>query len=321
MVKVLFIAGWQRSGTTVAGNVLGSIPGAMHIGELHYLWMKQHPAGFECGCGRIIFDCPEWKPVFDQLAMTTEKRYAIRQLRRDAWRNEHVPARYREWKRGRVDLAYPRVVAELYHALVAQTGASVVVDSTKNASDALAVSLAPGVDMHLLHVVRDPRAAAYSAMQEKVHGSDASGLALKQFSASRNTFHWDTRNLLIERRVKPTLGADRYRRVRYEDLMNSPRSAFGEVAEWMGLDPASMPFTDASSLRMVTSHTVMGNPNRHGDGETTLRPDTRWVGRLGRRDRVVAGAMAAPLMLRYGYPLRSAAVKVDGPLTSSRTGG
>ncbi len=34
MVKVLYIAGWQRSGTTVAGNVLGSTPGAMHIGEL-----------------------------------------------------------------------------------------------------------------------------------------------------------------------------------------------------------------------------------------------------------------------------------------------
>ena len=59
MVKVLFIAGWQRSGTTVAGNVLGSAPGAAHIGELHYLWMKEHPAGFECGCGELIFECPE----------------------------------------------------------------------------------------------------------------------------------------------------------------------------------------------------------------------------------------------------------------------
>jgi hypothetical protein len=311
MVKVLFIAGWQRSGTTVAGNVLGSIPGAMHIGELHYLWMKQHPAGFECGCGRIIFDCPAWKPVFDELSMTTEKRYAIRQLRRDHWRNDDVPARFREWRRGRVDLAYPRAVAELYGALVASTGASVVVDSTKNASDALAVSLAPGVDMHLLHVVRDPRAAAYSGMQEKVHGSDASGLALKQFSATRNTFHWDVRNLLIERRVKPTLGEDRYRRVRYEDLMASPREAFGEIADWVGLDPASMPFTGDSSLRMVQSHTVMGNPNRHVDGETSLRTDSRWVDKLGGRDRVVVNALAAPLMVRYGYPLRSASAKID----------
>ena len=79
MVKVLHIAGWQRSGTTVAGNVLGSTPGAMHIGELHYLWMKEHPAGFECGCDELIFECSVWKPVFDELEIMTEKRYEIRQ--------------------------------------------------------------------------------------------------------------------------------------------------------------------------------------------------------------------------------------------------
>ena len=66
---------------------------------------------------------------------------------------------------------------------------------------------------------------------------------MKQFSASRNTFHWDVRNLLIERRVKPTLGEGRYRRVRYEDLMADPREAFGEIVDWVGLDRDSMPFT------------------------------------------------------------------------------
>jgi len=304
MVKVLFIAGWLRSGTTVAGNVLGSTPGAMHIGELNYLWMKEHPAGFECGCGELIFECPVWKPVLDELEMTTEKRYRIRQLRRESWRNDDVPSRYREWRRGQLDLAYPRALGEFYRAVVDQTGASVVVDCTKNPSDALAASLAPDIDLHLLQLVRDPRAAAYSGMQEKSHGSDSSGHAMKQFSASRNTFHWDVRNLLIERRVKPTLGVDRYRRVRYEDLMGNPREAFGEIADWVGLDHAAMPFTAESSLRMVRSHTVMGNPNRHTDGITTLKADTRWMDKLGRRDRMVTTALASPLMLRYGYPLR-----------------
>ena len=33
-VKVLFIAGWGRSGSTLVGNVLGSVDGLVHLGEL-----------------------------------------------------------------------------------------------------------------------------------------------------------------------------------------------------------------------------------------------------------------------------------------------
>jgi hypothetical protein len=69
---------------------------------------------------------------------------------------------------------------------------------------------------------------------------------------------------------------------------------------------------------MVRSHTVMGNPNRHSEGDSTLRVDSRWVDKLGRRDRVMTTALAAPLMLRYGYPLRSRAVRAREPVTPSQ---
>jgi hypothetical protein len=305
MVKVLFIAGWLRSGTTVTGNVLGSAPSAEHIGELNYLWMKVHPAGFECGCGNILWQCPLWKPVLDRLRISQERRYEIRQLRRDSWRNGDVPARYLDWRRGRVDLAYPRVLGEVYRAVAEESGARLVIDCTKNVSDALAAALAPDVDLHLLHVVRDPRAAAFSSKQQKVHGSDAHGIPMKQLSASRNTFHWDVRNLLIERCARPAVAPGRYRRVRYEDLMGSPRSAFGEVAQWAGLGPDELPFTDESTIRVAGSHTVMGNPNRHDVGrELELRTDTRWVDGLGERDVWAATLLGSPLMARYGYPYR-----------------
>lgn len=305
MVKVVFIAGWLRSGTTVIGNVLGSAPDAEHIGELNYLWMKVHPAGFECGCGNILWQCPLWKPVLDRLGISRERRYEIRQLRRDSWRNEDVPARYWDWRRGRVDPAYPRVLGEVYRGVAEQSGASVVVDCTKNVSDALAAALAPDVDLHLLHVVRDPRAAAFSSMQQKVHGSDASGIPMKQLSSLHNTFHWDVRNLLIERCARPAVAPGRYLRVRYEDLMATPRDGFGEIAAWAGLDPAGLPFTGESTIRIESSHTVMGNPNRHDvDREVALRADRRWVDGLPDRDLWTTTAVASPLMARYGYPYR-----------------
>ena len=36
--RILYITGWLRSGSTVLGNVLGELPGVLHVGELHYLW-------------------------------------------------------------------------------------------------------------------------------------------------------------------------------------------------------------------------------------------------------------------------------------------
>ena len=102
--------------------------------------------------------------------------------------------------------------------------------------------------------------------------------------------------------------------------MANPREAFGEIIDWVGLDRGSMPFTEESTLRMVRSHTVMGNPNRHTEVESTLRVDSRWVDKLGRRDRVMTTALGSPLMLRYGYPLRSKAAAAGVPVTPSQRG-
>ena len=39
-LKVLFIAGTSRSGSTLLGQLLGQIDGFIHIGELRQLWKK-----------------------------------------------------------------------------------------------------------------------------------------------------------------------------------------------------------------------------------------------------------------------------------------
>lgn len=39
-VKVLYIAGWGRSGSTILDNVLGQVEGFFSGGELSYLWER-----------------------------------------------------------------------------------------------------------------------------------------------------------------------------------------------------------------------------------------------------------------------------------------
>lgn len=37
-IRVLYIVGSGRSGSTIIGNILGRIEGFSHVGELRYIW-------------------------------------------------------------------------------------------------------------------------------------------------------------------------------------------------------------------------------------------------------------------------------------------
>ena len=62
-VKVLYIAGWGRSGSTILTNLLGQVPGFFSGGELRYLWERNLAGGHECGCGEAFLDCKIWSRV------------------------------------------------------------------------------------------------------------------------------------------------------------------------------------------------------------------------------------------------------------------
>ncbi len=65
-MKVIYITGWLRSGSTILGNVLNELPGVLHAGELHYLWkngMLDSGTNSLCGCGEQIRQCALWSSV------------------------------------------------------------------------------------------------------------------------------------------------------------------------------------------------------------------------------------------------------------------
>jgi hypothetical protein len=59
-MKVLYIAGWGRSGTTILDNIVGSYDSAFTTGELYYLWRRGLNQGRSCGCGTKLPHCRTW---------------------------------------------------------------------------------------------------------------------------------------------------------------------------------------------------------------------------------------------------------------------
>src|SRR3712207_9390131 len=55
----------------------------------------------------------------------------------------------------------------LYEAIGTVTESRVIVDSSKEPAHGFAMSMVPNLDFYVLHLIRDPRAAAYSWLKKK----------------------------------------------------------------------------------------------------------------------------------------------------------
>lgn len=305
MVKVLYVAGWGRSGTTILDNVLSSYGPVFSVGELHYLWRRGLAAGRRCGCGARIPKCPLWRKVLRaaygddppdprRTADLQDRVARVRHTRRLA-----AGARTPE------TVAYQDLVARLYRAVAEVTGAELVVDSSKLPSGAAVLAGMPGVEPYLVHVVRDPRAVAYSWMRPTLQLDRPKPRLMQQHGAVESTTRWLTWNWLTEGVARAYPG--RYRRLRYESFAADPQATAEELLRFTGVVPDGGPFRDRRTVELAGNHTVSGNPGRFRTGLVVLQADEAWRRDQPAMPRIVSTALSLPLLHRYGYRIRTTA--------------
>ena len=66
-VRVLYVAGTGRSGSTLVSTILGHLPGVFSAGELRFLWLRGVTQDQMCGCGARFSACPVWVDVMADL--------------------------------------------------------------------------------------------------------------------------------------------------------------------------------------------------------------------------------------------------------------
>jgi Sulfotransferase family len=300
-VKVLYIAGWGRSGTTILDNILGSYDSVFTCGELFYLWRRGLAEGRRCGCGEPVRRCATWREILHVAYAGGKPR-----PRHTAAVQRRV-ARVRDTRRlARAELTgeaarYRDEMHRLYAAIGAVTGAELIVDSSKTPAGAAVLARISQIDSYLLHMVRDPRAVAYSWMRPKAQTDVAVRRNMQPHGAAESTLHWMAWNLLIEELARGAF-AGRSRRLRYEDFVAAPHDTLRSLLGFTGGGCEAGPFQDEATVRLRANHTVSGNPGRFRTGTIALRPDDAWRSGQRWRPRAVSTAIALPLLRRYGYP-------------------
>jgi hypothetical protein len=301
---VLFIAGPGRSGSTLIAELLGQLGAFESVGELNVLWNRGLLENQPCGCRALFRECAYWRKVIEPhfgasaaeietICRLRDGFFTLRFLRRLA-RGDRSGIRHDARE-------YARILGAVYRRIGEATGCAVVVDSSKEPMLGYVIGLIPDVDLHVLHVVRDPRAVAFSWRRRKL--STPAGIDTRympRFATRRTAVVWSITNVLCE--VLQRLHGWRYMRLRYEDFVLDPEKRLADIRDFVGEQGEIGFFVDRNTARLDRiTHQVWGNPMRFDSRTLAVRPDTEWTSGLPVRDRILVTALTLPMLLRYRY--------------------
>jgi hypothetical protein len=302
-VRILYVGASGRSGSTLVDRMIGQLPGFVSVGELRVISRAGLRENRLCGCGEQFFACPFWTSVgehafggwkaVDPRALDESGASTYATTLREMLRNRSVAH-----SDGRTEL-----IRRLYEGIALATDGATIIDSSKGPRYAALLSGVPGLDVKVVHLIRDSRGVAYSwsktVARPDVRGEVVEMLRMNAFQAAAR---WMTHNAMLELLGRATSVV----RLRYEDLLTDPRAELTRMLTALGMAPGgdAFSFIGDSAVRLRPNHTVMGNPMRMQHGEVPLKVDDAWRSSMSARARALVTAMTWPLLLRYGYPMR-----------------
>ncbi len=301
---VLYIGGTGRTGSTLLTRLLGARSGWFAGGELAFLWRYGLVEHGRCGCGCTVRRCPVWSDVLAAAAAAGATIDADRMvaLRRRCW-SVHLPLMVHPWMARRLMdrlEELPATVETLYRCLAEVTGARVIVDSSKEPHYSWILRDRTSLDVRFLHLVRDPRAVAYSWSRHRPERGLAGDVLMERRGPLRAALYYDVSDVAAEAIWSGRPG--RYGFLRYEDLVQRPGPTLAAVARFAGED-ADDP-ADGRRFQVGPGHVVWGNPDRFDTAVIDVRDDDAWRDELGPLAAAVTMVATGVVARRYGYPWR-----------------
>jgi hypothetical protein len=336
-VKVVKITGLGRSGSTILDIVLGNHPCVESVGEVMNLirtgWVSRESLRVIdqkrlrrpiCTCGKRLDvpyvetpeeACPFWSAVRREWVARAgaEAIESYPRLQDYFERKRRWPRLLYERRRPSAEFrSYAGLTRAFFEAVRAVSGKPFVVDCSKISVRAFALWMVPGIDLHVVHLVRDGRGVI--ASHRKSFEKDLEAATMRdheahppwKMAARRRPLYlvsvvrWTVQNLAAEW-VCARLGPKRAMRLRYEDFVADPQAALGRIGSLIGLDLTDVAKAAASGQPMRAGHNVGGNRTKKS-GYITLRPDEQeWKSALSPAEQRLSWVLMGWLMRRYGY--------------------
>ena len=285
-IKILYIAGSGRSGSTLLARLLGEIDGFVNVGEASQsLFNKKRVSmGLPCGCGHSMEECTFWNKlkyslnndVQDFGTQVMKFRYfplLISPLKPEIFRQKYKKLIHSQMK--------------LIEYIVDHSGCRIIIDSSKHPITGYILSQQSDVDLYILHTIRDIRGVVSSWKKPKEY----------LWSQSiKDTIKWWWLNNLLSEYLR--FYAKDYILVRYEDLVRNPVKTLEHIVARFFQIREPINFFQENQAVVGVHHMLGSNPDKLFSGKLVVQERT-W--KLSSKEYWFVSFLTLPLLIRYGY--------------------
>ena len=302
-LPIVFISGMGRSGSTLLGRALGEIPRWWSLGEVVNLWTRGVAANERCACGERFHECPIWTAIGSEAygGWKNLDLEHILDLQRSVDRDRHIISNlspYRRKQYGSRFEEYADVLLRLYRAARLVTDSDVLVDSSKHVSTAVMLRNIAAIDLRIVHLIRDSRGVAYSWTKRVARPETDNTDLMTQWSPAHTSTRYVAYNYILQ---GMSLSHTPVHRLRYEDFVEDPRRAIGDIVDFAGRAVKDLPFIQRRAIDLRPSHNIGGNPGRFEADRVELKHDEAWRVGLSSQHRRIVTSLTWPLLVQHGY--------------------
>lgn len=303
---VVYVGGYGRSGSTLLDILIGD---RLHsVGELSNLPRHFVEQDLACTCGASFAECEFWSQVISEYAAGGSRETAFRALRKfheaEGWRS--FARLLLPWLAGEVPPGFVQSSQKLYRAIFRCSGSGAIIESSKTAgwcaSRPALLQRACGLDVKLIHLIRDPRGIYHSARKGRnrdLRTKSPAKIENRSLLGLRALGGWFFANVAAT--VNGILlGADRYLVVRYEELVGNPVSTLEQISAFLQLDFHEVLARIERREAFGVGHLVGGN-RMAKTRQITLRQDVEWSQVLSASQQIGIWLLTFPLALAAGY--------------------
>lgn len=281
-MKIIYLLGAGRSGTTLMATVLNSNPQIQTVGEMHQ-FIEHMNNNKPCSCGLSLEECEVWKPIVKEMNKGNLNFYKIQQELTTKESHKNIP---RLLLKNKGDTAYLNVHQKIFSLLVENTNKTWLLDSSKYIARYILLRKSKELKVKGIYVVRDVRGVINSFS--------------KQVQTSKSPIGTIIYYILINFFGEVVCRFDKdILKIKYEDFVSEPQKFSNKIYRHV-FDKSEVDYTLPELFEIP--HIIGGNRMK-SNKSIAIRKDEKWKQNISRLNQIVYYILTLPFMLINKYKI------------------